>query len=242
MKYRLSPSPDLELRTQLKECEHHFQGGDFVKFLEAQKRFDEPVHVMKKRQLLQDTWESNLVYHYGLRKTLRKLPAYMQAVKQSGLNYEQGFGLLMHLFEGDKYNFIQKESDIVILAKALNASQGDKSLPRNIRKVKKLMSAGCGGSGMRGTLYSLYITSRLRVPVAQASPMIIEGAKNGYTIGPFNEALKSMLPANPNPELVVEAFNILVGNGINYWNGTTYNYFEQFMTFAAPGNGIKKRP
>jgi hypothetical protein len=232
-KYSLSPFPDRELTQQLEQCEPYFQGDDFGRFLEAQKRFDNTVHVVDEKQGI-----DRQVNHYFLKQTLKQIPEYMQSVNQSRLSYEQGLELLMHMLNGDKYNFSNKKSDMLILTKALNDSHEDKSLPRSINKIKKLMSAGVGGSGMGGTIYSFFITARLGVPVSEASSIIVPAAEGSYVIGPFNEALKSMLPAKPNPKLVVEAFTILNGDGRNYWNAGYYRQFEQFMTFVAPGNGI----
>ena len=229
----ISPSPDGELVGLVSDCSQYLAPQDLVRILNAQKRFDGPCTVGEHFGDL-----GEVVQHYDLRKTLKKIPGYMQTVKQAGLSYGQGLDLLMHLFNGDKYDFSQKDSDLIILTKALGASQGDKSLTKNIAKVKNLMSAGVGGSGMGGSIYSFFITSRLGVPVSEASPLIVNGAEGSYVIGPFNEALKSMLPAHPNPELVVEAFDILNGNGRNYWNAGYYKQFEQLMTFVAPGNGI----
>ncbi len=228
MKYK-STSSDPELRIQLEQCEPYFQAEDFKKFLQAQKRFDGPVTMMETNET---------ITHYHLRGVLREIPPYMQTAKQIGLDYEQGIELLLHLFDGDKYTFSDKESDLIILTKALDASKGDKGLARNIGKIKRLMSAGVGGSGMGGGIYSFFITSRLGIPVAEASPMIVDGAEGSYVIGPFNEALKSMLPTRPNPELVIEAFHILNNDGGNYWNAGDYRYFEQLMTFGAPASGI----
>lgn len=229
---------DNELRTQLEQCETYFQGVDFDKFLQAQKKFDGTVHVLGKGEHIRDGCRGTPVEHYQLRETLRGLPAYMDAVKSTALSYEQGFDILLHLFHGDKYNFSQKESDLVVLTKALSASREDKTLPQNIDKVKKLMSDGVGGSGMGGALYSFYLTSRLGIPVASAGDMIANGSEGSYVIGPFNDALKSMLPAKPNPELVVRVFDILNGGGKNYWNAGGYAGFEELMTFFAPGKGI----
>jgi hypothetical protein len=238
MKYRTN-SFDPELRTQLKGCEPYFRGNDFRKFLQAQRRFESPaVYVAKEGQRGLDSLNNEPVYYYHLRATLSEIPVYMRAVNQVGLSYKRGFDILMHLFNGDKYNFSQKESDLAILAKALTTAKEDQSLPKSIKKIKKLMSAGVGGCGMRGTLYGFYITSRLGVPIAEAGSIIAKGAEGSYVMGPFNEALKSMLPAKPNPKLVVEAFRILDGDGRNYWNSGGYKHFEELMTFAAPGMGI----
>jgi len=231
--------PDLELRTQLKQCEPYFQSDDFGKFLQAQRRYDkQPVHVAKEGQNPFDALKDEPVHQYHLRKTLRVLPGYMQTVEPAGLSYEQGLDLLMHLFEGDKYDFTDKASDLLILTKSLDASRGDETLTRSVDKVKKLMSAGVGGSGMGGTLYSFFITSRLGLPIADMAQIIVDGAEGSYVIGPFNEALKAMLPAKPRTELVTEAFHILNGDGQNYWNAGGYIGFKQLMTFGVPGRGI----
>jgi hypothetical protein len=225
---------DLELKEQLEQCEPFFQGNDFIKFLKAQRRFNkQPVHVVKEFRE-----EGELVYNFHLRHVLNNLPAYMKSSKKSGLTYEQGQDLLLHLFNGDRYDFTDKESDLLILTKSLSVSQGDKTLPTNLDKVKKLMSSGVDSSGMGGSIYSFYLTSRLGIPVANASPMIVKAIENSYVAGPFNEALKSMLPAKPNPELAVEAFNMMNNDGMNHWTGADYKTFKHLMTFCLPASGL----
>ena len=227
---------DSELRIQLEQCELHFRGNDFRKFLQAQRRFDGngPVYVTDSRKEIYN----RPIYNYHLRKTLNGIPTYMKSIEPSGLSYEQGMDLLLHLFNGDKYNFTDKESQIIILRKFLDASKEDKSLSKSVDKIKEVMTAGVGGSGMGGSLYGSYIASRLGIPTAQSAPMVVRGTKGSYVVGPFNEALKSMLPAKPNPKLIVEAFNIMDGNGKNYWSSGNYKVFKQCMTFAVPSMGI----
>jgi hypothetical protein len=236
-KYRISRA-DSELTAQLEQCRPYFQGNDFNRLLQAQKKFDGTVHVLGEGEHLRDGCRGTPVEHYQLRETLRGIPAYMDAIKSTSLNYEQGVDILLHLFNGDEYTFSQKESDLAILTKALSASREDKTLPQNIDKVKQLMSAGVGGSGMGGSLYAFYLASRLGIPVAGSGAMIANGAEGSYVLGPFNDALKSMLPARPNPELVVQAFDIMNNGGKNYWRSGDYATFEQLMTFFAPGKGI----
>ena len=230
---------DSELSAQVKECQPYFKEDDFDRFIRAQARFDKkPVHVGRYADRPFSEQEFDIVYNYHLRKMLQIIPAYMQTVNQSGLKYGQGISLLMHMLNGDKYDFTNKESDLTIMTKALTVARDDSTLPQSVNKIKKLMSAGVGGSGMGGTLYSFYLTSRLGVPIVDVAERIAKGAEGSYVMGPFNEAIKSMLPAKPNPQLVVEALRILDGDGANYWNAGGYKQFEELMTFAAPGIGI----
>lgn len=219
---------DRELKTLMQESKPYFKDNDFDKFLKAQKKYDKTPCIV----------DGTRVFQYQLRKTLGEIPSYFQSVEHSGLNYKQGLGLLMHLLEKDPYDFSDKRSDMIILGKALRASKQDETLSKNLSKIKKLTSAGVGGSGMGGSLYSLFITARLGLPLSESGQMIVNGTKGSYVIGPFNEALRSMLPAKPESNLVTEAFDIMYGNGNNYWNAGGYKLFKELMTFVAPSKNI----
>lgn len=236
---KLAPAPDSELANLIADTSEYFEDVELSRFLKAQKKFDGPVTIMKPG----GGWDDGeKVEHYKLRKCLKELPAYMQAAEAVGLTYEQAVEILVSTLDSNPYDFSQVNIDIMLLARAFStAKQFEIKLGQHLDLFKDLIKFGAKEGIIESTFYSFSIALRLGLSAEQACRIIkktddVGSPATGYVIPRFNDALKSMLPAKVNPELVVEVFD-LIGDNNGYYSGL-YDYFKTLMTFGGPSHGI----
>ena len=234
VKNGLSPAPDQELTDLIADNLQYCREDDLSMFLQAQKRFDGPVSMM-------DTGEN--VEHYNLRQTLKVLPDYMQAAERAGLTYETANDLLLFTMNALRYDFVQEYRTLDRLTRAVNRTAEQKAdLPSNLDQFKEMVKLGAEEGVVDGSLYAFSIANRIGLSIEQACKMIMrlpdaDGALSGYTFPHFSDALKSLRFAKVDPELVVEAFE-LMGGERPYFTQGDYSGFEMLITFGCPGYGV----
>jgi hypothetical protein len=233
-KSELTPSPDRELSSLVAQVSQYLTDTDIIKFLEVQKRFDGPATMF-------DTGE--LVEHWGLRRTLKQVPEYMQSAKAAGITYAKANQLLLHTSKSDPYEFVQQETHLSLLSRAYRkCAEYQTNLPAHLKQFKQFIGVGAKNGILEGSLYGFSIATRLGLSIPQSCQMIMrlpeaDGSASGYSIGHFNDALKTMLPAKVNPELVVKTFEQLGGERPWFQLGD-YGGFGEIMTFGCSMYGI----
>lgn len=230
----LSPLPDSKLVDLISTVSQYMDDADLTKFLQAQKKCDGPVTMMETGETVQ---------HYNLRKSLQLLPKYMVAAESAGLTYNQGNDLLLHMLHSNPYNSHEEDRTINLMTRVYQrAAEAGMSIPDSYKTVKKMIKLGAESGVIDGVFYAFSILMRLGLSVGQACKVVTkipeaEGSASGYPFPHFNDAIKSMLPAKVNPDLVVEIFDILGGEG-PWFNMGDYQQFKEMMTFGCPALGI----
>ncbi|MBI4016601.1 MAG: hypothetical protein HY363_02815 [Candidatus Aenigmarchaeota archaeon] len=230
----ISPVPDSELTDLIATSSQYMKDGDLTKLLCALKKFDGPVTMMETDQKVE---------HWGLRNSLKQLPAYMEAAESAGLAYKQANGLLLHILHSEPYDFHQEDITISLMTRVYRrAAAAGVSIPDSYKFVKKMIKLGAKSGVIDGCFYAFSILMRLGLSVDQACKTVMripeaEGSASGYPFPYFCGAIKSMLPAKVNPDLVVEAFEYLGGER-PWFNMSDYTGFKALMTFGCPSQGI----
>lgn len=230
----ISPSPDSELTDLIATSAQYMKDEDLARFLQRQKKFDGPCTMGKTGEKVQ---------HWGLRKSLEHIPDYMESAETMGLTYSQANKLLIHMLDSEPYDFHQTDSTINIMARAYKAaSKAKQNIKGSYRNIKKMIKLGAESGVIDGCFYAFSILMRLGLSVDQACKTVMripeaEGSASGYPVPHFNDAIKSMLPAKVNPDLVVEAFEYLGGER-PWFNMGDYDGFRAIMTFGCPSQGI----
>jgi len=234
----LSPTPDQELIGLVNQNLGHFNEKDLVEFLKADRKFNKiPVHVG------QEDGTEKKVEWYHLRQSLKILPDYLKSAKRAGLTYETSIKLLLHTVNSIKYGFQQEYLTISLLGRALDRmGSNDSNLPQNLGIFMDMIKLGAHYGVLDGSLYASTLANRIGLSVEQACKMIrklpeADDYLSGYTFPHFNDALKSLLPAKVNPDLVIEVFDILGGER-PYFHQGDYLSFEDLITFGCPGYEI----
>lgn len=229
----LPPDPDQELADLINKAKEHFQSDDFARFLEAEEKFDGPVRVHGV----------GLVQHYSLRKTLKNLPDYMQTAESAGLEYSQSVELLLHMLNSELFEFHSVEKTVDLMGRSFDtASKMGANIPDSYEAVMDMIKVGAEAGVINACFYSLSNLMRLGISVEEACKIVmripeIEGSVSGYPMPYFNDAVKSMLPAKVNSELVSEVFGFLGGERPWFRMGD-YKTFTEVMTFGCPMYGI----
>lgn len=230
---RLSPAPDVGLTDLVTIGLRDLKEADLGTFLRAQKRFDGPVTMMESGEKIE---------HYHLRKSLQELPGYMEATRAAGLTYEQATDLLPHALNSLRGDFEQEYTTIHLLGRACNEAASQRlNLAGDFETFKDMVKLAGDEWLLDPSLYAFSNGARLGLSVEQMYKMIkklpeIGSPSPGYVIPHFNDALKSMLPAKVNPELVVEVFD-MIGDNNGYYSGL-YDLFTMVMAFGGPSSGM----
>ncbi len=230
----LRPPPDGELSDLVASAGQHLTDEDLTRLLAAQKRFDGPVTMLETGEVVE---------HYRLRRTFKLLPEYMQAASVAGLTYKQANAVLHKYFTSEPYEFNDPSLLIHLLGRAYRqAAASGVKISQSIGTFKKMIALGAKSGVVDGNVYAFTIALRLGLSVDQACRIVMripeaEGGAAGYPVPHFNDAIKSMLPARVNPDLVVEAFDVLGGDR-PWMNMGDYQGFKQLMTYGCPILGI----
>jgi len=149
----------------------------------------------------------------------------------------------VHLLDSQPYDFHQVDMIISLLTRAYRkAVEFGANIPASYEAMKDMINLGSEAGVINACLYSFVNLTRLGLSVDQATKVVMripqeEGSASGYPMPLFNDAVKSMLPAKVEPELVVEAFEYLGGER-PWFNMGDYQAFRAAMTFGCPIKGL----
>ncbi len=228
----LTKGLDMELLMLTRNSLEIMYDKDFDRFLKAQEPFRGG-----KVTVIDEDRNKNVVYYYNLRESLRKLPKYFTAAQKSGLSYEQSNDLLIHLLKSIKYPEISEEyKDIMLLGRAFDcATETGLNLATEVKKIEEIITVSSDESIISGNLYSFGNATRIGLNVEQSLRLLRrlpeESSIAGYPIMSFNDALKTLMFANVDPELVVETFNVLGGKN-PYFQQQDYKIFQEMVAFS----------
>ncbi|MBN2053058.1 hypothetical protein JW756_06140 [Candidatus Woesearchaeota archaeon] len=230
----LSPKPDSELTDLIAVSSQYLSDNDLARFLQFQKKFDGPATMMETGQKIE---------HWKLRSSLKRLPDYMKAAESAGLSYSQANELLVHMLKSEPYYFHNEDLTITLMTRAYRrVAEAGLRVSDAYDTVKDMITLGAKSGVIDGCFYSFSNLIRLGLSVEQACRTVMmipeaEGSASGYPVPHFNDAVKSMMPAKVNPDLVVEAFEYLGGKR-PWLNMGNYDGFRALMTFGCPTMGL----
>lgn len=223
---------DLELGQALGRLELDI--NDVDNFLGSFQRFNGTVHVHQEDgSVLVDD-------NYSLKRALEKVPGYLAGARSAGLSEAQVNELMLHMLDSNPYNFANDANEDVFWAYGeafrLKAEKGEPIQPNEYQSIKELVGLSAKYGVMDSAAYAHLYATRIGLSVEQATQVIgklpdADGHLSGYTFGSFNEALKSLIPAEVDANTVVQVFEA-IGGERPYFNRGLYSAFEQIVIFG----------
>jgi hypothetical protein len=234
-----SPLPDQELADLVDENLKHYRKDDLVNFIRLARRFNrKPVGIVEDGAITRN------VDWFHLRHSLEILPEYLDSAKAAGFSYEDANAVLCDVVKSCKYDWkIDQHTEIMLLGRAMSAAAGQGiNLSESSAPFREMIALGNEYGVLEASLYAFSIAIQMGLSVEQSCRMIgkladADGALSGYTFSSFNDALKSLRPAQVDPNLVAQTFEILGGERPYFQQGL-YQAFELMITFGCPSHNV----
>lgn len=227
-------SADLVLRQTIGSLE--LDGADIENLLGSIQRFNGTVHVQQEDGTV--VVDDNFI----LRRVLERVPGYLAGARSAGLSEEQVNELMLQVFDANPYDFASESNETTLWAYGeifrQKAEKHELVQSAEYQAIKELIALSGAAGVMDNVAYAHLRATKLGLTIEQAVGMIgklpeADGSLSGYTFGPFNQALKSLLPAEVEPEAVVQVFDA-IGGERPYFRQPLYRAFEELVIFGGP--------
>lgn len=209
---------------------------DVANLLASAQRFNETVHVYQEDgSVLVDD-------NYVLKRMLEQVPSYLTGARSAGLSEMQVNELMLHMFDTNPYDFASESNTTTLWAYGeIFRRKGEESEPITADEyqiVKELIGLSGEAGVMDKAAYAHFYASRIGLSIGQAVQMIgtlpeRDGSLSGYTFSPFNQALKSLIPAEVEAATVTQVLNA-IGGERPYFRQPLYRAFEELVIFGGP--------
>lgn len=225
---------DLELEQAFRRLELDINHVN--NFLSSFRRFHGTVYVHQEDgSVLADD-------NFCLKRVLEKVPGYLEGARSVGLSEAQVNELMLHILDSNLFNFANGANEDAFWAYGeafrAKAEKGESIQPDEYQAIKDLIGLSGEYGVMDNAAYAHLYTTRVGLSVKQAVQVIsklpnADGHLSGYTFGPFNQALKSLIPAEVDANTVVQVFEA-IGGERPYFRQELYAAFEQIVVFGCP--------
>jgi hypothetical protein len=182
--------------------------------------------------------------NFALRRTLSHVPTCIKYLEAGGVSHANAVKFLVNLANHDPYDISPQDKSIMLLGRtAKTALERKVDLGPHVGSLAHLLKVSNKAGISESAIYVVDRLLQLDLDPEQACTVARkipeeDGSIGGYTVGPFNDAIRAFKYAAVDPKTFVKAFEI-IGGDRPYFRQSLYRQLATILAIGIPGTRIK---